>query len=434
MFAPTRLQRQVFATVALIAVTVAPTGWVAAWAWRVGRPGHVREVEVELGRRLGLHVSLQAVRHPGPSVDELGGVVLRAETSGASGLAEVARAERLRITRRGDRVAIEARGLRLAADGPEAASALADSLARRLEGLRVDLVAPTAVVALGEGGLELPLTELAATWRREPDRSTFSASGLVEAGGRPRRCELQWTRHEGSEARVTAQLQTLDGPVPSGVLRPFFDADAWLGPKAEVAGTLTWERVGPSGSPWEARFRGELAGVDLATLVTGRFPGRLLRGSARVEIDEARWGRLPGGREGGWRAVSGRLSSGPGAIGPDLLDALASELRFRVDLRVGPAEAVPFAALGLAFAMDESGAIELSGALGEQYAPGAVLARADRAATLARAPEGAANVRGLWKALVLARGDVLVPATPEAQVFRYLPLPTPPRDPSLGAN
>jgi hypothetical protein len=71
-----RPMRQALATLALFLSTVVPTAWIAAIAWRINRPGHIRDVEIELGGRLGLQVTLQGVRYPRP-----GKVVYRGSSS-----------------------------------------------------------------------------------------------------------------------------------------------------------------------------------------------------------------------------------------------------------------------------------------------------------------------------------------------------------------
>ncbi len=67
MFPLTRPIRQGLATTALVLPTVLPTLLVGLYAWRINRPGHIRDVEIELGRQLGLQVTLEAVRYPGPA-------------------------------------------------------------------------------------------------------------------------------------------------------------------------------------------------------------------------------------------------------------------------------------------------------------------------------------------------------------------------------
>ena len=63
----TRPVRQVLATILLLGGAVVPTLLVATIAWRINQPGHVRDVEVRLGRELGCRVTLDytpEVREP----------------------------------------------------------------------------------------------------------------------------------------------------------------------------------------------------------------------------------------------------------------------------------------------------------------------------------------------------------------------------------
>src|SRR4051794_35369065 len=112
MFPLNRLNRQAAATIALVVLTVLPTAYVAQTAWRISRPGHRHDVEAEIGRVLGLQVTLDAVRYPRPGEVVYQGVVLRQEEPRRKGLTEVARADVLRL-KRGDReLTLEAEGLR----------------------------------------------------------------------------------------------------------------------------------------------------------------------------------------------------------------------------------------------------------------------------------------------------------------------------------
>ena len=86
MFPLTRPIRQTVATIALLVLTVVPTGVVATIAWRINQPGHVRDVEVELGRQLGLQVTLSAVRYPKPGELIYQGITLRQEEPRSKGL------------------------------------------------------------------------------------------------------------------------------------------------------------------------------------------------------------------------------------------------------------------------------------------------------------------------------------------------------------
>src|SRR3954453_7345913 len=87
MFPLTRPFRQALATLALVVLTVVPTGFVAVMAWRINRPGHVRDVEIELGRQIGLQVPLEDFRYPRPGEVVYRGIVLRQEEPRGRGLA-----------------------------------------------------------------------------------------------------------------------------------------------------------------------------------------------------------------------------------------------------------------------------------------------------------------------------------------------------------
>src|SRR5262249_52893244 len=128
----TRPHRQVLATMAVLAFTVTPTAYVISLAFRLNRPGHIREAEVELGRRLGVLVTLEGVRYPRPGEVVYRGVTLRQEEAGrkASRLAEIARADVVWY-REGDRELV-VQGLRLRAEGPKQAMAQIAALLRHV--------------------------------------------------------------------------------------------------------------------------------------------------------------------------------------------------------------------------------------------------------------------------------------------------------------
>jgi len=85
---------------------------------------------------------------------------------------------------------------------------------------------------------------------------------------------------------------------------------------------------------------------------------------------------------------------------------------------------VEFRALGLSFAMESSGEIQISGGLGSELPPDAVLAGATT--SLLAAPQGTASVHGLIKTLFpVSQADQseLIPLTAESQVLLSLPFP-----------
>ena len=101
------------------------------------------------------------------------------------------------------------------------------------------------------------------------------------------------------------------------------------------------------------------------------------------------------------REARGELTASQGSIGVDLLQALAREMKFRLASRVSRLDPrkteTEFRSLGLAFDMQPSGEIHLTGALGNEFSPDTVLVNAT--APLAFAPSGSASVHGLIKTL-----------------------------------
>jgi hypothetical protein len=221
-------------------------------------------------------------------------------------------------------------------------------------------------------------------------------------------------------------FKTVEGvPLPARVLDVFFDTRDWLGPRARVEGTLALSQRGVG--EWEAEFAGDLLEVDLATLVGKRFPRHRLAGTAKVAIQTARWGDRPG-QGPGWIEAKGELVASQGAIGIDLCNALAREMRFRLATRMARLDPrkteLEFRSLGMAFDMQQNGEIHLSGALGSEFTADAVLVSG--AAPLVFAPTGTASVHGLIKTLFPVADssqDVMVPLTNESRVLLCLPVP-----------
>jgi hypothetical protein len=453
MFPLTRPARQVAATAALLALTVAPTGYVALTAWRVNRPSHAREVEAEVGRRLGMRVTIGSVRYPKPGEVVYRGVVLRQGEPGGRGgkgdEVEAGRAESVRL-RRGDReLTLEARGLRLRGESPRLVMAQVGALLQRSGGPgagplatgyeRVSLNAPDLTLDLGAGVAPYRLREVVGDFRADPLTPTLRASYRVVGPGSSTRCEMTLTRDRQAEpVRTTLSLQTMEGlPLPARVLDPFFDTGAWLGPDALVEGALTLEQEGAG--DWEAGFQGHLLDVDLNVLVHRRFSSHRLSGRARLAVDSARWAERPG-QGYGWVEARGELTAGPGTIGLGLLQALSNEMHFRKGPKVGRIASagqvdLDFRALAFRFAMTSDGEIRLTGALGNETEPDAVIASA--AAPLAYAPQGAGNVRGLIKTLFPVteiNHATMVPLTERSRLLLCLPIgPDVPSKP-LGGN
>jgi hypothetical protein len=424
----TRPHRQALVTLAMGVLTVVPTVYVAFTAWRIGRPGHIRDVEIEIGRSIGLQVTLEGVRYPRPGEVVYQGMVLRQDEPRRGTQVEIARAKTVRLRKSGRELALETDGLTLRAAGPRQAMAQVGTL---LGGVgdgayrQVSLAAPSCTVDLGGGsarGLKFELKDVAATFQNDSRAPGLSASyRLVDAGGSTR-CELSLTRDRKAEAvETTVSLKTMEGvPLPARVFDAFFESGDWLGNAARVQGALTLRQAGSS--DWQAEFSGELFDVDLKTLFERRFPRHQMTGLAHVVIKAATWANRPG-QGFGWAAAEGELTTGSGTIGLDLIHALASEMRFRPSPRINPRQPeLAFSSLGFTFALTSNGDIQLGGGFRNQFAPDDILVANDQPRL--KAPSGAANVRGLLKTLFPSNADTLAPVTADSQLLsRFLPLP-----------
>ena len=454
MFPLTRPMRQALATCALVGFTIVPTFYVAQTAWRLNRSGHVRDVEVELGQKLGLQVSLESVRYPTPGEVLYRGIVLRQEEPRKQGLAEIVRADAVRLEQDDRDLVVHAENLELRGESPTGALAQLASYMQRSGHLpfeRINVTAPVGSLELGREDLRFPLREIAGEFLADPARPTLrlayrlpsvaTATTSKSSSSFGTRCEFLLTRDRGSDPPQTSlTLKTIEGlPLPASTLKIFFNTDDWLGPNATVEGVLQLSQSGSS--DWEAEFQGSFHDVDLSRLVSHRFPRHRLSGRANITIAHARWGSRPS-QSPGWREVKGELSATPGSIGLSLLTALSREMKFRLSSRIAQIDQrktdLDYRALGLAFDIRPSGEIEIKGALGDEFAPDAIIA--GPSTILAAAPRGTVSVHGLIKTLFPvadANPAVLVPFTSQSQVLLALPVPGEPAvavRKSLGGN
>jgi hypothetical protein len=430
MFPVTRPMRQTLATFLLVALTVVPTGFVAAIGWRINRPGHVRDVEIELGRQLGVQMTLEAVHYPKPGEVVYRGIVLRQEEPREKRLAEIVRADLVRLQRSERELTILVENPRLRAEGPRQMLNQLGALLQRSAQMpfeRIGVTARSVEIDLGSEALHFEPRDVAGELVVDPAASSLKLAYRMQAGGAGTRCELTMTRDRRCEPIQTLLvLKNIEGPpLAARVLNVFFDADDWLGAEAKVEGTLSLRQAGSR--DWEAEFRGDLLDIDIAKLVGRRFPRHRLTGRARVAIRKARWAERPD-QGFGLAEVDGDLVVGQGSIGVDLMSALAREMKFRPSprlLQLDPRKTeIDFRALGLSFAMQPQGEIQIAGALGAEFAPDVVLAGATT--PLLCAPQGSASVHGLIKTLFPVFGGdsgIMIPLTAESQVLLSLPVP-----------
>jgi len=442
MFPLARPYRQILMTGLLLLLAVLPTLYVLSTVWSIRRPGHVRDLEAELSQTLGLQVTMDEVAYPRPGEIVVKGPIFRQEEPRRRGLVEIARARSVRL-RRGDReLVVETDGLRLRGESPKLAMAqLGVLLQRPNDGSidRVSLNAPSCELEFALDRLRYSIRDVAGTFQTDRSAPTLKASYRMVHGGASTRCELSLSRDRSAEpVRTSLVIKTMDGlPLPGRVLDVFIDSADWIGKDARVEGALTLRQTGAK--DWEAEFQGDLHDVDLGTLIGRRFPSQRLSGLAHLAVEDAKWGDRPG-QGYGWIEARGELNTGQGSIGSSFLAALGSEMSFRVDQKVvGPGRGQPrldmdFQALGLTFEIRPDGEIVLGGALGTDYAPDAVIVH--EGMTLAYAPRGAANVRGLIKTLVPTRATdpVMIPLTTESRVLLCFPAPPQPRPKRIEGN
>jgi hypothetical protein len=418
------------ATLAVCVFTMVPTAFVATMAWRINRPGHIRDVEIELGRQLGLQVTLDGVRYPRPGEILYQGIVVRQEEPRNKGLSEILRADEIRLQRADRELTLQLVNPRLRGDSPKAAMSQVGILLQRSGQVpfdRVSVTAATCQLDLGRDDLHFTVQDLAGEFSVDPSLPTAKLAFRMPSATSSTRCELTLSRDRRSEPLVTSlSLRTVEGlPLSARVLNMFFETESWLGPDATVEGTLSLRQTGSK--DWQAEFQGSLLDVDLAKVIGRRFPRHRLAGRSRLVVEKARWGERPA-QGPGWIEVKANLLAGQGSIGMNLLEALAREMKFRLPSRVARLDArrteVDFRALGLAFEMQSNGDIQIGGSLGAEFPPDAILAGATTA--LLSAPRGTASVHGLIKTLFpesSANPGVLVPLTAESQVLLSLPVP-----------
>jgi hypothetical protein len=427
----TRPARQALATLGLLAFAVIPTSLVVYTAWSISRPSHVRLVEAEFRRELGLAVSIETVRYPKPGEVVFGGLVVRQDDNRRTGPAVLAKAESIRLKKNSGEVTLETLGLRVRGDGAEILLAQMNAVLRRVSGTgvkRVALAIPGCEIDLGPEGKTTTyrLSDVAGellTDRGNP-KATVSYRMADDLGST--RCEMTYAREtQNAQARTSIAFKTMEGPpINAAVLNPFFDSKSWLGAGARVWGTLTLSQLGSS--EWNGQFQGDLTDVNLASLVSERFPAHRLSGKAKLTLKSARWGDRPG-QGFGWVEAEGELTAGQGSVSPSLVRALAAEMQFRTTARVQNSEQsrdIDFRALGASFHLSPNGEIRVAGALGGEYHPDGILVALNQVSPMASAPQGTSNVRGLIKAMFPGDASTLVPGTAESQVVqRYLPLP-----------
>jgi hypothetical protein len=205
-------------------------------------------------------------------------------------------------------------------------------------------------------------------------------------------------------------MDTGPSSIPCRLLaRCLKEVDA-LGPKCRFSGYVSTFST-PGG--WSGELSGQLSGVDLGYLSRQGSAGAMT-GTADVAFQKAKFQR------GRIDELVGRIVSGPGVLGHDMLTGLVAHLRFRrVPQMPATNESLAFDRLGLDFWIDNRG-ITIAGRC--EGLPGAVAVVGGRA-ILSEPAAQPQPVAALIQALVPA-SEIPVPATRQTGwLARLLPVP-----------
>jgi hypothetical protein len=230
--------------------------------------------------------------------------------------------------------------------------------------------------------------------------------------------QLHLVRHRRPQPATAVSFNTGGAALPCSIFAPLVDAGAWLGTRAQFNGYV-WVRETTPG--WDCELTGQLTGLDLEALVSGRFP-HVLRGAADLRLERA---KFVGGRiteaAGALRGTAGQISTSLLAAGAEALHLEAGE-RQRTSAKIEP-----YDRLAVDFVIEPQG-LTLLGRCGPTEA---LLVRNGEA--LWKQPrEQPQPVVGLVRALVPAN-EVQVPAAGETDLLlRHLPLA--PIKPPVGAD
>lgn len=439
MFPWSQTHRRVLATLALVAVSIVPAIVTVLLIWTQTRPGHVRDVEVELSRWLGAEVSIERVRHPRPNEDLLEGISLRPDSRGPrKGLGTLIQAASVRVVHDSKQVTLQFQGLRFEPGQAAAFVEQVDEWASRMRSRweRVSLIAPHATIVGPDGHDALTLADLACVSEQTGKSTRFVSSFRLPSKTGAGRHELAIVSQlVGSKPSLHVSFQTREGRLPATALSSLINASAWFGDDAEFEGEFAF-RKSEATHQWEVSFQGSIQNVNFVRLVADHFPSASFGGTGELVVTRALWGPLPGEQGCGWVDVEGQIQVKQGHVGVPLLRSLAKSMRFRLEETVlaRSAEAFEFDAFGLGFHLTTDGQLQLFGRVANLPQSDVVLTHRADGTPIMKAPVGVANVRGLWNALYPVEGDILVPATLDTHVMRYLPLPETARAASRGVQ
>ncbi len=390
---------------------VAPTVGVLAWALAARSPWHARSEAQRLGWRLGLSVSLSAVKHPRPGVTVYEGLELADPATGRV----VIRCPRLeaRWEPDVDQEKQKRDFLVLRSFGAVVDTGESEELHRLLDRLLACRVGwPGAFVRWDESEITLrgnvAPTKLAGFRGRVESLSKGTWAGLAfrcEDAKQGKLASICFSRDRQAPSPVLhVNLTTGEASVPCALLALGWGELATLGPQSQFCGEITADLADGT---WDGQVRGHFSGVDLDGLVTRRFP-HTLSGSGQIFLDhsEFRRGRIE--KAAGWLvAIHG------GSISRSLLESAARALSLEAPTGAGPEPIQAFEQLGFWFAID-AGELQLQGRCPLESQQGTALVLGRNGLLLDAPRPQPLPAAALVQALV-PQGPVQVAAAPQAE-------------------
>lgn len=402
--------RRLICRTTFFAVCVLPALAVWAESSLLGSPSHRQTCEAALSQATGLRVAVDGVSYPRPGITLYTGLDLADPETGA-------RLARCRFLEAGgsDELTV------LVASQPEFDAArlgpLWDIVLRRLREagtsrqlLRLSAAEATLHWPSGSQTLSECLAQLDLPGSSsEPRVATLSFRLAGSTAGEPIRLRISRKLSDG-HGLTAIELHTGDATLPVDLVTAALGLADHLGSRATFHGSI-WLNETPAGLDGE--LSGQLADVDLQSLITEQFPHRL-SGLGSITIQRARFHR------GRIEEAAGSLTAGPGVVSRSLIDAAVVHLHLvRGTAPESAGTLAPYEQLGLAFLIDSSGLTFRGQCDGP---PGAILQTHD-GVLLSEAVGPSGPVVALLRTLV-PQSEVQVPATREADwLSAWLPLP-----------
>ena len=187
----------------LVFLTIVPTGIVAAIAWRINRPGHVRDVEIELSRATRTSGLARLRLLPRARANHLPGRRPAQEEPRGKALAEIARAGAVRLERTGRELTLFVDDPKLRGESPLVGLALLAHLMQRSASIpfeRIGVTAPSCQIDLGREDVQFAVRDLAGELLADPSKPTLTLAYRVP-GGRAARAASSWCRATAGRSR-----------------------------------------------------------------------------------------------------------------------------------------------------------------------------------------------------------------------------------------